>query len=216
MNSKQILIAFFCIIFFCSFSGFDVVNVSAQKTTNPSSDTLLADKTKKQYLELKGMIKQSKTNPKGKEDMLDSAQITVYEYVGNAKNKIYSFYSNSKGKCEIKLPLDKRYVLEVSKEGYVSKNFEINTKVPDKEKAAFVFPFTIDIFEKVDGLDVSVLSKPIAKVNYSFTYDQFDYDYTYTERVNSELKRLYSDYYYLQTVEVSSDTSGTTKKFKRK
>ena len=170
-------------------------------------DTLLKDKTKKEYLEMRGIVLQSKRTEKGEGKLLDSAMVTIYD---GTHKPLVTFRTTKKGKCDFRLPLNQKFTIEVTRKGYVTKFLEVNTKVPDDKKAAYIFPFSIDIFEAVKGLDVSVLKKPIAKVNYSFSQDHFSYDFTYTDRINNELKKMYKNYYFLQTVEneVGSDTLG--------
>lgn len=169
-------------------------------------DTLLNDKTKKEYLEMRGIIMRSKTSEKGESKPLDSAMISIY----SAQRKLLvTFVANRRGRCDFRLPLNSKFIIEINKPGYVTKFLEVDTKVPDEKKAAFIFPFSIDIFEDVKGLDVSMLKKPIAKVNYSYGSDNFNYDFTYTDRINSELKKMYKNYYFLRTVEneVGADSS---------
>ena len=153
------------------------------------------------YVEMKGNVRSSKANEKDEGKMLDSALVTIYS--GNVP---YSeLWTNKKGKCMFKLPLDKLFRIEVSKTGYVTKFFEVNTKVPADKKDAFSFNFDIDIFAEVKNLDVSVLQKPIAKVAYDVITEQFVYDVSYTSRINFELKKLYKNYYQLKKLEADTN-----------
>ena len=161
--------------------------------------SLIVDKSKKEYLEMRGVVKISKAFEKGEEIQLENAEIFIYS--DTTIQFLLKVVTEKKGKCEFRLPLDRKLYILVTKEGFVSKKIEVNTKVPKEKKAAFIFPFSLDIFEKIDGLDVSILNKPIAKVNYSINKDQFDYDYAYTNKVNSDLKLLYRDYYALKRLE---------------
>jgi hypothetical protein len=156
------------------------------------------DKTKKEYLEMRGVVMQSKTSEKGEAKLLDSAFVKIYD---GTRKLLVTFVTKKNGKCDVRLPLNSKFIIEVTRKGFAAKFLEVNSKVPDDKRAAFIFPFTIDIFEAVKGLDVSVLKKPIAKVNYSFGSDHFSYDFAYTDRINNELKKMYKNYYFLQTVE---------------
>lgn len=156
-------------------------------------DTLVGDKL--HYLELRGTIRHLKGENRDEAHILDSAVICVY----NEKNTLVARYlTNRKGRCNFKLPLNRKFVVEVSKDGFVSKKVEINTKVPPEKKLAYIFPFSLDIFEEVKGLNVSVLEKPIARISYHFAITQFDYDNVYTTKINLELKKMYKEYYALQ------------------
>jgi hypothetical protein len=161
-------------------------------------NTTYSDTTKKEYyLEMKGNVRKSKISDKEESKSLDSALITIY------MNDIpfSETWTNKKGKCSFKLPLAKQFKIEVSKEGYVSKLFEVDTKVPSDKRDEYSFSFDIDIFEEIKNLDVSVLKKPIAKVSYNIIMEQFAYDINYTSRINLELKKMYKNYYLLQKME---------------
>lgn len=162
---------------------------------------LPSDSTKNAYyLELKGNVRQSRISEKDESKALDSALITIYT------NDIpfSETWTNKKGKCSFKLPLGKQFKIEVSKSGFVSKLFDVDTKVPSDKKDSYTFSFDIDIFEEIPKLDVSVLKKPIAKVSYNLILEQFAYDIGYTSKINLELKKMYKNYYLLQKVEADS------------
>lgn len=176
--------------------------LNAQHKTNKTpADT---SHQKEQYLEMKGNVKQSKGTIKEEAKMLDSALVTIY----SGSIPYSEIWTSKKGKCSFKLPLDKTFQIEVSKKGYVTKFFEVNTKVPNDKKSAFGFYFDIDIFEEVKGLDVNVLKKPIAKVAYNIITEQFAYDVSYTSRINFELKKMYKNYYMLQAMEKDTILNG--------
>ena len=187
-----------------------VYGIAQHIVTN--TDTLVETKeiNDKEYLELRGIVLQSKSSEKGEAKFLDSAFITIYD---GTKKPLVTFASSRKGKCDFKLPLNSKFTIEITRKGFVTKFIEVNTKVPNEKRAAYIFPFSIDIFENVKGLDVSVLKKPIAKINYSFGTDHFNYDYAYTDSINNELKKMYKDYYFLQTIEndIGSDSVSVKK-----
>jgi hypothetical protein len=108
---------------------------------------------------------------------------------------------SKKGRCAVKLPLGKKYTIEFSKNGFVSKVLEVNAKVPRYDTFVSVFPFDIDLFQEVEGLDVTVLNDPIAKITYNNFNKTFDYDYNYTAKINNNIKTLYSEYYRLNKQE---------------
>ncbi|MCB9359866.1 MAG: hypothetical protein H6587_10380 [Flavobacteriales bacterium] len=100
--------------------------------------------------------------------------------------------SESSGKFNAALEPDAVYVLEFSKPGHVTKRIEFSTKnvPPDDAKYGFEFPMEMNLFEKMDGLDVSILNKPIAKVAFDPATGYMDYDPAYTKSIKSELERL--------------------------
>lgn len=148
----------------------------------------------KNYVEMKGNIKLLKDKDKEK-GVLDSALVSIFN---EKKELVTAFYSNRKGKVDFKLPLQRKFSIEISKKRCVSKIIEINTKMPQNKVKNYEFSFDIGIFEEVKGLNVSVLKKPIAKINYNTFMSVFDYDYNYTGKINTEIEKMYSDYYDLQ------------------
>jgi hypothetical protein len=90
------------------------------------------------------------------------------------------------------------YVITITKAGYITKRFAINTfNVPDERTN---FPFNefdvdIDLFKMFPGLDYSCLNSPIARIIYNPapSIDDFDYDKVYTAQIQAcieNLKRL--------------------------
>ncbi|HET6227587.1 MAG TPA: hypothetical protein VFF27_14995 [Bacteroidia bacterium] len=150
------------------------------------------------YLEINGSIRERLVKnimgDSGDNPWLDSAIVTVYY-----NNAVYKrVYTTRRGKCNFQLPLDRIYTVELSKPGYVSKKFEVNTKTPPNKRDAYDFYFDMDIFEYIEGLDTKLLEKPLAIVYYNITNNQFEYDAAYTNRINSDLQLLYRNYYMLE------------------
>ncbi|MBN8702724.1 MAG: hypothetical protein J0M08_06650 [Bacteroidetes bacterium] len=151
-----------------------------------------------QYIELDGIVKKTKTFDKAGNENLDSSKICVYN---ESKKLVAVFYTNKKGKCKFRLPLNKKFTIEIGKKGFVSKLIEVNTKVPPERKIGYGFPFEISIFEELKELDTSILQKPIAKISFSMSQNQFAYDYMNTDYINNELRRQYKEYYFLREVD---------------
>lgn len=188
----------------------------AQSGHNPakkSAPTAKIDssKAKDQYLEIKATVRLSKGEEKEAESKpLDSVLITIF----NGDIPYSEIWTNKKGKSIFKLPLDKNLTIQVSKKGFVTKSISVNTKVPFDDRDAFNFSCDVDIFEEVEGLDVTILKSPIAKITYSTSLGSFQYDISYTNKVNVELKKMYKKYYKLQ--EDQKDSVITTTNVKKK
>ena len=142
----------------------------------------------KYYLMLDGMVYQSAVSENGKQKVLDSVMIRVLNETDLTMDKRFT----KKGRCAIKLPLGKKYTIEFSKKGYVSKIIGVNTIVPRYDTFVSVFPFDIDLFREEPELE------PIAKITFNNFNKTFDYDYNYTVKVNNNIKKLYAEYYRLQ------------------
>ncbi|MDQ3046426.1 MAG: hypothetical protein M3R27_02680 [Bacteroidota bacterium] len=185
------LIPFFAVAILFVCVSYRSVHIPAERTITCAGDTI-----RDQYLELKGNVRQSKglEAENVKPLPVDSALITIY--CGNVPWS--ELFTNKKGKCIFRLPLDKQFRVEVSKKGFITKSVEVNTKIPYDNKGSYSFTFDIDIFEEVKGLDVTVLKKPVAKVSYNLIHESFQYDAAFTNRINAELKKMYKNYYALQ------------------
>ncbi len=181
-------LALFSILF--SNIGFSQVHTS-EKEKNAilqSQDTNITGKKSQDYsLLLKGIIKN------GDKIIPDASIQILLDSLPFLTEK-----SDDKGKCKIELAINKKYTMIIGKDGYVTKIITINTWVPKANERNYLFPFEVDIFEKLKDLDIAILSKPIAKINFNNFTRQFDYDYNYTARINASIKRLYQDYYLLE------------------
>lgn len=161
-----------------------------------TADSAIRRDPKKNYLEMQYLVRDSKGPDKADEKKTVKGVIIK---VMNEKNYLVATYFTAKnGKCEFRLPLDKKFTLLISKTGYVTKIVEVNTIVPKDVSAAFIFPADIAIFQVVEGLNTSILNKPVARVQFNTMQRDFQYDIVYTNRVNSELKKMYKEYYTLQ------------------
>ena len=184
---------FIILSFFLALPSFSQENAKGEK---PKTDSLMLSNPK-YYLLLDGMVYQSAVSEKGKQKPLDSVQVRVL----NETDFTMAIRFSKKGRCAVKLPLGKKYTIEFSKNGFVSKVLEVNAKVPRYDTFVSVFPFDIDLFQEVEGLDVTVLNDPIAKITYNNFNKTFDYDYNYTAKINNNIKTLYSEYYRLNKQE---------------
>ena len=192
----------FLLIIAATVEGFAQSNQTPPK--NPAAISKIDSvKARVQYLEIKAAVRQTKGDDKNSEiKPLDSVLVTIY----NGDIPYSEIWTNKKGKCSFKLPLDKNLTIELSKKGFVTKFISVNTKVPFDDRTAFNFSCDVDIFEDINGLDVSILKSPIAKITYSPSLATFQYDIGYTSKVNVELKKMYKKYYQLQ--ETIKDTVG--------
>lgn len=200
MIHKRFIYLLFISLFFTVVDSYAQASQTPPKKAVPSAK-IDSIKAKDFYLELKATVRQSKGEEKEAEaKALDSALITIY----NGDIPYSEIWTNKKGKCSFKLPLDKNLKIEVSKKGFVTKYIAVNTKVPVNDRDAFNFSCDVDIFEEIPGLDVTILKSPIARITYSPSLATFQYDVSYTNKVNVELKKMYKKYYKLQQMGIDS------------
>ncbi|MGE3653727.1 MAG: hypothetical protein AB7G22_06380 [Flavobacteriales bacterium] len=134
-------------------------------------------------LDVVGTVKKEETNKR-----FEGVTITIKKNGSVWK----TLTSESSGKFQAALEPDGVYLIEFSRPGHVTKRIEFSTKnvPPDDAKYGFEFPMEMNLFEKMDGLDVSILNKPIAKVAFNPATGYMDYDPEYTKSIKNELDRL--------------------------
>ncbi len=172
-------------------------------TYTSNEDTLVVDEF---HLDMRGRVLEFKGQQKQEDKPgLADARVWVSNETGT---KVIDGICDSKGRLAFKLPLDRRFMMHISKVGYVEKMVIVDTHVPLDCRKTYQFTFDIDIFEKINGLDVSVLEKPIARISFKPYDKKFVYDKEYTNKVNTKLQKMYSDYYALKRKEKKAvDTS---------
>ena len=165
--------------------------------TSSQPDTLLGDAD--HYLELRGKIMEWRGEQRDDDkQVLDSAMVQVI----NQQNVVcIEGLSDSKGRLAFKLPLGRSFTISISKPGFVKKLIRVETYVPFEDRKVFTFTFNVDIFERIEKLDVSVLDRPISRIRYRPLNKDFDYDKEYTAKINGDLQKMYNEYYSLRRSE---------------
>ncbi|MCB0429638.1 MAG: hypothetical protein H6585_07765 [Flavobacteriales bacterium] len=99
--------------------------------------------------------------------------------------------TDTKGRVVFKLPYQHVYRIEFSKEKYVTKFIEVNAKLPKEESdISSSFKFDVRLFPFFPELDISALSKPVAKLAFDPGFGDFYYDMKYHKEVKDELKAV--------------------------
>jgi hypothetical protein len=164
---------------------------TGDNVTHKTKDSLIGQHV--YYLEMRGLVRQTQVDPNTtiKGNLIDSVEILVFS---DSTHLVANHFSSKHGDARFRPPLTRNLRLEIRKKGFVTKFIDVNTKVPPERKMAYIFPFDIDLFESIEGLDVSRLKQPIAKVRYDSQKANFEYDELFTNTVNRELKILYKSY----------------------
>jgi hypothetical protein len=151
-----------------------------------ASHTSSAQKiVKENYVMLRGTVTEYDDEP------LYNASIAIY-----IDTVLFSTeYSGHDGRCRIKLPLDNEFTLVFFKEGFVTKKVVINTFVPGSVKDIFKFNFRIDLFERIEGLDTSILNDPLARIAYDLPKREFGYNENHSVTINRQIEKLYREHY---------------------
>lgn len=116
-------------------------------------------------------------------------------YTDSSVTPIQKFESDIDGWIAFQIPLQKFYTIRISKQGYVTKIITVDAHMPkSQETGDFYFEFSVELFENIERLDVSMLKDPVAKIFFNTFTKKFDYDYNYTAKINNDLKKMYHDY----------------------
>jgi hypothetical protein len=201
MNPKNLInkiSLIFAVLVGLSLSAKDSFASSELEILTMDADSASTRDPKKYYLKINAIIRDSKGPDKADEKTIKGVIIKV---LNENDYLVASYFTDKKGKTNFTLPLDKKFKILITKKGYTSKIVEINTTVPKEINAAFIFPVDIAIFQDVKNLNTAVLNKPIAKVQFNTMQKDFNYDITYTHKVNGELKKMFKEYYQLKKEE---------------
>jgi hypothetical protein len=189
------------------FFSFLLIVIAGLPLLAQPADTLVGDSP--YFLDMRGRVFQSQGQEKTEEKIgLDSAEVHVLNERGR---EVIFGYTDEKGRLAFKLPLGRKFTIRVTKRGFVQKLISVDSHVPHDLKKVYTFTFDLDIFERVQGLDISVLEKPVARVAFKVAEKSFSYDVVYTNKVNADLQKMYREYYLLKKREqaVSDSTNQT-------
>jgi len=134
--------------------------------------------TQSGYVEIKGKVtEKGKALPATVVDVFDGGQ------------KIKSATTESSGKFVMTLNFDKTYLLVFSKQGFVTKRVSFDTHVNEKQYV-WPYPFTMELFKMVEGLNVSALEEPVTKISYNDEEGDFDFDLAYTNKMKAKILQI--------------------------
>ncbi len=103
--------------------------------------------------------------------------------------------TDAKGRADILLKPNGVYTITVTGIGLVTKKLEVNTNnMGSEEGKAYYYPAEVEIFPKIEGLNYSILDKPIGKIAFDPEFGDFSADANHTKSMQSALKKLTSDY----------------------
>ncbi|MDG1222265.1 MAG: hypothetical protein P8P19_05860 [Polaribacter sp.] len=136
--------------------------------------------------DLAGMVKKEETKKR-----MDGATITIKKNGSVWK----TITADAKGYFDVPLLPGAVYIVEVSKPMHVTKRIEIDTRNVPAEDAKFGFDvkFDVSLFEKMEGLDVSILKQPIGKFKFNEDFGAITSDAAYAKSIKAELDRLKSE-----------------------
>jgi tetratricopeptide (TPR) repeat protein len=103
-----------------------------------------------------------------------------------------SYLTTASGKFEFDLDFGFKYDVRFSQNGFVTKFLTFNTnKVPEEATAqGFSYSFEMSLFEKIEGINIEILKKPIGVIIYDPEIQDFNYDLAYTQSIHEEVDAL--------------------------
>lgn len=121
---------------------------------------------------------------------IDGAILDVF--VNGVKSDVYITRAN--GRFQFDLDPNHEYVIKVSQFGKVSKMVKLNAYLPKEEFGNWEVGFNVELFDQMEGLDVTVLKDPIAVIFFDKQKGYFDYDENYSKLVAHKLDALKEQY----------------------
>jgi hypothetical protein len=147
-----------------------------------SSNISFAQKDDKSesYVVVSGITEQEDQDP------MRDVVVELYE----KGSKINSVTTLGDGVFSFKLAINSEYTIKLTKAGLVSKNFYINTKIPEYEKGTWEVAFPISLYPPCPGVDFSVLDNPVVKLVYNDVRRDFLPDKIYDKTMVAKLEQL--------------------------
>ena len=120
----------------------------------------------------------------------EEAIVTITIYL---ENDIAATYETSKnGKFKFDLLTNQYYMIEFSKEDYITKRISVNTNLPSFDTYVPDFEFYAQLHHKKEfqGVDVSILDFPSALIHYGKKEGEMIYNVAYSEQVQDQVRLL--------------------------
>jgi tetratricopeptide (TPR) repeat protein len=116
------------------------------------------------YLIISGSIEKAENDP------MEGATVRLLEN-DSLKDSIIT---KANGKFTFQLELNHQFVMEVSKQDYVKKIFNINSAIPENVQGDWECAFLVLLFQPCPDLDLSLLKKPLFNLAYNNAKHEFD------------------------------------------
>ena len=102
-----------------------------------------------------------------------------------------SFTCDSKGRFETQIFPNHIYMFHFSMDYHATSKVEINTAMPEEKNEEYIgglFNFECEMYERMDGLNLSLLNNPLVKMKFNAEKNDFEYDKKYTEKMMYNLE----------------------------
>lgn len=112
----------------------------------------------------------------------DSKDATIYVYLGN--ELVDTVFSTKSGRFDVELELGYKYVLELQKDGYVSKKLAVNTEVKDPFKRIPTFSFLCELIQVENEIVSLEYDFPATIIKMNEKKGKFEYSSSYTKTIS--------------------------------
>jgi tetratricopeptide (TPR) repeat protein len=128
-----------------------------------------------------------------------------------------SFYNNNGGDFGIRFEKDNLYEVKISKKGYFSQKFEVDTKGVEGDDGMFTCKFAIDLVPFVDGVDAQIFNQPVAVIKYNPRTD--DFERIIDKQMMVKIRQFFDSYesrkeVIYKTLVASADNAASNKDYK--
>ncbi|MBN1414440.1 MAG: hypothetical protein JW973_05020 [Bacteroidales bacterium] len=137
----------------------------------------LSGQQKERYLEVRGYVEL---------DMKPLVNAVATLYDGNTR--VSSVPTGTEGSFSFKLESNKMYTVEVTKDGLVTKKISFNTNLPDEESGVWVREFAMVLMRPCEGVDYSILQKPVDIIKFNLKRRDFESDKDYVEQMRPKFE----------------------------
>lgn len=114
-------------------------------------------------------------------------RLTIKTYSVDESGKKKEIGLDSTGAHLAKLDIDHLYKIYLEAQGYVTKHFEVDTRMPLDKRESVRFEMEISLF-KVDGKNYDVLKDPVAKCNFSASKGIMRFDENYYKKMMAKIR----------------------------
>ena len=124
-------------------------------------------------------------------DMKTYRDQKVKVYITEDGKPYKTIYANSKGEFQERIGFNHTYIFNLSMDYHGTSKVLVDTRVPDHvdtKSAGGFFEFRCQMFELLEGLNTSILNKPIMKMKYVEEKERFEFDKAYTESLRFDLE----------------------------
>jgi tetratricopeptide (TPR) repeat protein len=110
-----------------------------------------------------------------------------------------TFRTGSDGIFKFSLQMNEEYLVLLEKPGMLTKRIAFNTKLPDDISKKWTIEFAMTLFLGCEGVNTSVLDKPVDIIRFNEKKQDFISDKTYADNIRAGIEKLYVDIENCQT-----------------